>query len=641
MSNQHITDYLTDYIETKTPTEHAILINGKWGSGKTWLIKTFIKDYKPQNDDVKLILISLYGITSLEDINSEYIRQAYPILSSKGMILGKAVGKAMLKGFLKLDIDGDKNKDGEINLNDCSGLISNKDFESNKHILFFDDVERCELNIVQVLGYINHFVEMQGYKAVILANDDKIAKRWEKSNKDDQGTYADMKEKLIGKTFKIESNPAEAILSFIDNITHKKTKHICKKSSDQIISIYKESMYENLRQIKRALLEFESLIKSLPNDILNNDDFNKHFLSLFLVYTIESNKTIFTGEISSNLVSLRMRNRKKDLPSKLEVTINKYTTVDAKDPLLNQDAWDNIIFSNAALDVELIKTSILNTPYFYTSKTPAWKQLRNLYSLEDEEFDSLKEVVKGQFQNCDIASPQILLHMFGILLTISKNDLLGMKEDRLVKQAKKNIDKLLNDGRLYTEKMLPSWNDLDDLDSLEDLQCRFHQKEFKQVVKYYKQQQDVGKQKFLKKASNELIKLMTDDPHEFLLSVIRTNHGNCRFYDKPILSHIDPALFVETFAKLPNHQKGEIRSAISLRYRDFFTEKLTSELEWLVEVQKLMIEESKKWEGKVSSIHYKMMIEQKLENSIANLKEKLEKKKVNEKTSVKEKALTT
>jgi hypothetical protein len=38
MPNQHISDYLNDYVDPKTKPEHAVLINGKWGSGKTWFI---------------------------------------------------------------------------------------------------------------------------------------------------------------------------------------------------------------------------------------------------------------------------------------------------------------------------------------------------------------------------------------------------------------------------------------------------------------------------------------------------------------------------------------------------------------------------------------------------------------------------
>jgi len=628
MLNQHITDYLKHYINPKTKPEHAVLINGKWGSGKTWFISHFIDEITSADKNFKVFQISLYGLNSLDDIASEYFRQAHPILSSQGLIVGKALGKALARGLLKIDLDGDHTPDAKVKLEDLDGVFTPKNLQTEKRLLIFDDVERCSIDIVELLGYINHFVEIQGYKAIILANEEKIVERWKKSNKDDQGTYNDIKEKLIGKTFAVTPDATSAINSFISDAKSEKIKDIYKNTSSDILSIYSDSKSNNLRQIKRTLWNFEMLIDRLPPEVTQNDDFNSHFFCLYLIYTIEA-KSLQKGDLDDySLVRLRMQPDGKDKSPTLK-TLEKYTSCDAFSPLLSGNIWDNLILSDGPIDYEALIESILNTPYFYTESTPAWKQLLNFRKLDDEQFDSLKTKVQNQFLNCDIDAPQILLHMFGILLTIIKIGLLELSEDELVDLAKKNIDKLLNDDLLYTDEMLtPTWDYLDDHDSWDGLQYHSHnEKEFRHVVEYYKQQQEVGKQKFLRKESSGLIKIMTSDPHEFLLSVAHTNHGNSKFYDKPILLHIDPALFVETFAQLHNYQKSEIKSAISLRYKDIFAEKLILELDWLCKVQELMIGESKKWKGKASSIHFKLIIEKALKESIDTLKRHAKKKK--------------
>lgn len=46
--NEHIEEYLDYYIGLETPA-YAILLRGKWGSGKSWFIKDFIKKELKKN----------------------------------------------------------------------------------------------------------------------------------------------------------------------------------------------------------------------------------------------------------------------------------------------------------------------------------------------------------------------------------------------------------------------------------------------------------------------------------------------------------------------------------------------------------------------------------------------------------------
>ena len=70
--NQHVTEYLDYYCAMDNAPEFAVLLNGEWGSGKTWFIKKFIEE-----NDLKIIYVSLYGITSFTEIEDEFFRQLH------------------------------------------------------------------------------------------------------------------------------------------------------------------------------------------------------------------------------------------------------------------------------------------------------------------------------------------------------------------------------------------------------------------------------------------------------------------------------------------------------------------------------------------------------------------------------------
>ena len=88
--------------------------------------------------------------------------------------------------------------------------------------MVFDDLERCLLKTSRILGYLNNFVEHQNKKLIIIANDNEI----KKSNTNDEADYSLIKEKIIGKTFQIQSD----IPSVIEHIIN----HSCQKSAETV-----------------------------------------------------------------------------------------------------------------------------------------------------------------------------------------------------------------------------------------------------------------------------------------------------------------------------------------------------------------------------------------------------------------------
>ena len=115
-ANEHVEDYLNYYIKSPKPG-FAVMLKGKWGSGKTW----FIKDYCERNLSTKkepnkqrYLYVSLYGISSYSEIEDSFFQQLHPVLSSKPMAIAGKILKGTLKTAIKVDFNNDGSDDGAI-----------------------------------------------------------------------------------------------------------------------------------------------------------------------------------------------------------------------------------------------------------------------------------------------------------------------------------------------------------------------------------------------------------------------------------------------------------------------------------------------------------------------------------------------
>jgi len=150
--NQHVRDFLTYYSQFPQSPGYAVLLNGPWGAGKTFLIKGMIKELLPEKS--QSAYVSLFGVSSVDEIDAALLQAVYPVLSWKSTRLAGKVAKAALKFF---------NADPELKPSDVLD-------HSKLELIVFDDLERVEMSINEVLGYLNGFVEHDGKKVVIVAN---------------------------------------------------------------------------------------------------------------------------------------------------------------------------------------------------------------------------------------------------------------------------------------------------------------------------------------------------------------------------------------------------------------------------------------------------------------------------------------
>ncbi|ECH4369494.1 hypothetical protein FPS71_24880, partial [Salmonella enterica] len=100
-----------------------------------------------------------------------------------------------------------KANDVTLALGPLVGNIANaliKEKVDNSKTIVFDDLERCSINLEDLFGAINKYVEHHGCKVIVIAHDDKL-----------NDELTDKKEKIFGQVIKVTPDIEGAFNQFI------------------------------------------------------------------------------------------------------------------------------------------------------------------------------------------------------------------------------------------------------------------------------------------------------------------------------------------------------------------------------------------------------------------------------------------
>lgn len=325
LKNNEIKDIIIDYLKNDKSNQ-AILIDGEWGSGKTFFIKEkIIPKIKEKLTDVPVYYVSLYGISSSNEIHnliSSQITEKY---------IEKHLGKKATNGLKKIESTIEKITPVINVLKEARGIgidfVHFNELKNNldiptKSIMIFDDLERCNMDVITVLGYINSISEHSDTKVIIVANESELgmqntnedlsqkynfilninkfnkdsnvskSKKANNSGKDSNkslinkglldeqieeyfpvnSVYEKVKEKLIGITIKYEADFDEIFESLVDKYA-KSSQDFIKSKKDAILKIFTENNHSNIRTLIFALTSIDKIY-----GVLNKIDFDKEYL---------------------------------------------------------------------------------------------------------------------------------------------------------------------------------------------------------------------------------------------------------------------------------------------------------------------------------------------------------------------------
>ena len=176
LSDDDIVKEIINYVD-ETLYNYTVMIDGEWGCGKTYFVQERLykeledHEAKRKNNSRKILYISLYGIKSLDEVTKQLFMKTIDDKAGRRNAASKKEIE-VIDTVLPVLFEFVEKKWVNINLN----KITEKLMSIKENILIFDDLERCDCSINEVLGYINTFVEHENMKVIIVANQKEIGK---------------------------------------------------------------------------------------------------------------------------------------------------------------------------------------------------------------------------------------------------------------------------------------------------------------------------------------------------------------------------------------------------------------------------------------------------------------------------------
>ncbi len=557
--NDHITRYLKHYLRTPEPG-YAVMIDGPWGSGKTFFIKEFCREHF--DDENQYLYVSLYGAKTTSDIESEIFRQLHPILNSKAARLTGRVLQHALKATLRVELNDALNADvkGELPSLKLFGSSPNND-----RVLFFDDLERIEMEPAQALAYINNLVEHGGFRVVIVANEAELPCK--------DPDYARKREKTIGQTFLLRPNSRQALEGFIAAVTAPVANQALQDSIDNLLQVLEDSGRPNLRLMKYGVLDLARLLVNLDPELMKSDAFVRQFIQDYMIGHLEYK----SGDIEADGIEKILSEAYFDRAEKYAAIRKKYPALAGNAPLFDGAIWRKILVDVSASPEE-INDAALKSVYFLDRAQPNWVKLWHFRQLEDSEFKSILAEELKQWDKPDgYTELGVVLQLAAMFLNFYRYNLIDKEPKEIVRQAKNAIASLKQRNLLPAASRRPldlSYGGLG-----------FHvpdSAEVAELVAFAQSQIEAQRAEQLPLMAQALLDCLINDPESFYDQITIGGKGAGIYYCVPIFPHIAVKDFVHALEEVPNSKKSIVSEALSRRYKSTASlPQLQAELQWL------------------------------------------------------------
>ena len=555
MSNQHISQFLDYYINLSNP-QYAVLLKGKWGSGKTHFINKY-KDKLKENKQ-RYIYVSLYGVTNYDEIETKFLQSSNPEMFNEKTIFAGKLANVFINENIKESL-------GQI-----KKILSSLNAKGN--ILIFDDLERCSINIIDLLGYINNFVEHQSYKVILIANEEEL----EKTEK-----YTLIKEKLVGKTFEFKTDANLAYDSFLSELKNENRikENILEKEKSNILELFKKSEFKNLRALRQTLLDFERFYDEVLISHLLKEELIKDILYCFFLFSFEirqgNNEILKLDEFrGKHILSLSNGNTNKE-KTKFEIYNDKYNLGHFNE-IISFNLWKEILL-NSNIQKDEIDLSLRNSKYYFDENTPSWKKLADFHELKnDDEFDKLITNVYDDFLKsyCENINQYKLIS--SMLLYFYEEKLFDIAFDNLDMKIKQGLDLLYKNKKENLKKYI--FNEIIRDSSYENISY-FTSKKFDDLNKYITKYFDKKKVDILTEDSKLIINAIVEQNTDELLKLLESSkyEKEISYYNKAIFVYIDlDELFealIKTNSTTLHFFGGIIKDRYFKRREELFEEK--------------------------------------------------------------------
>lgn len=617
---EELIECICDYVR-KPYTDYAVMLNGEWGSGKTYFwnnkLRSRLEAIKNKNGkNYKTIYMSLYGINSLEEISKKIFIETNPMInktlkkfvdSREGNIIPEYVktGLDMANLFGSTSFSSDK-------------VDFSKMFAIDDKILCFDDLERANVDVIDILGYINNFVEHDGIKTILICNEKELATKFKNNNVefktmiasyildkegligtrekklfksqeepqivekplanmiedkiseifDKANAYERIKEKLIGETFEYVPEYSYILSGMIMKYSYNESlSDFYKMNTSSIIAAFKKSNTRNLRILKHALNDFEKIYNEVKREY---PEVTKEILKTILTFTIAVSFEIKAGNVSKEKLKSIKNN-------------DEYNSVIFTSKILNDNnqfylrEFDNRYFLNnfskfkffkfvevyvrtRFFDEKLFKENMDEATNVITDNKETvdrkYTKLLNgdYWKLSDFEFDILWKQAIEEVKNGVVEFAEHV-KLFAILKYLISIDLIRYPINELKQNFILGMQMAASDNLNNLEVI-----DLDN--TTVDTDYDIEDKDIQEIKMHYIDIKEMAIQEIAANKANELFKNLPNNIPEFYKQIVTD------YKDIPVFSKYDMDNLYEKLILTPNYDIYNIINMIQVRYKE-------------------------------------------------------------------------
>ena len=539
---EELAESILDYVRADY-TDYAIMINGEWGSGKTYFwnnkIRKKIDTMKLNGKQYTTIYMSLYGISNLEDISKKIFIETTQLMDKNLRKYMNNIKQTSIPEYTKTGLDMANlfgiSKNGErFNYGDF--------FSTDDKVLCFDDLERANVDVIDILGYINNFVEHDHIKTIIICNEKELSTKLKSNNLemktfiatymlDKQGEllktdkpivekiksqieyvfdkaneYERIKEKLIGETFEYIPKFDYIINGILMRYeSDQELIRFLRENTNIIISTFNKSGTRNLRILKHALNDFQKVFEMTSK---NYPNISNRVIQTMLIFTIAISFEIKAGKITKDkFVDI------KDNEEYKSILVSSRVLMDNKQFYIKE--FDNNYYYNFKAEYRFFKfieyyvrTRIFDMRLFKenmdliidksaTRNMPAYKRIltEEYWKISDDEFSNIIDEVIDNIKSGEIEIID-LVKLYAYFNYFSKK--------KLIKYNITALKNLFIDGMNIASVNSRYCEDVEK--ELSKIAIQDEEKEMEEVLKKFYSLNEELKDKMYKEKADEIFK---------------------------------------------------------------------------------------------------------------------------------------
>lgn len=442
--NQATADALDTYRSLQKP-QFAALINGKWGSGKTWFARKYLEyaqekakaeellhgTENPQDasDAPAFCYVSLFDIIDSKEIDAAIMAAMNPLLFSKGGRFAGRIARFALEkasSFLPIGVTPD-------DVAKCGGIIKEICCRRPKNlVVVLDDLERSRLPMELVLGYASSLLEEADAKVILLCNGEEILPK-------NKNTFLKFREKVVGITLSVVPDIDSVFDNSLSGIKDTEFTDFFSAQKQTVCHILNISQTYNLRHLRRIAHEFLRIFQKLPNEIKENKDYLVYLLTYICIFSIEINGAKLKKS-DFDVVYEEMWMAHKNFKDSVLLEILKKYSFNLSSIPLTPYFIKKFFFEGILLEEEITSSYKIST--FNPDKTniPVPLQLWHLFEMDDGPVDVLYEKMNEELANRLYKSPGLILHAFSLKLQLNDIGIEKQSKDEIVAYAKKYMN---------------------------------------------------------------------------------------------------------------------------------------------------------------------------------------------------------